>query len=223
MKGYRTKPSLIKPVWFSEWAAPIVPLVKQDGSLCICGDYMLTVNCVASAESCLLPRLEDLLESIGRGVLKAGFGKCESTVTVGRRFETVCHYQHSSRVVQVPQPTVWCGAVFQRTMESLLRDIPNVCIYIDVLVLGETEIEHFMVLEAVLSRLQKTRFSLKRPKCTFMLSSLEYLGHVILAKGVRPTDEKKPAIVETPAPQNVMQLRSFLGMLTYYSTFLPDL
>ena len=64
-------------------------------------------------------------------------------------------------------------------MESLLRDIPNICIYIDdVLVLGETEIEHLIVLEAVLSRLQEARFRLKLPKCTFMLSSLEYLGHV---------------------------------------------
>ena len=56
-----------------------------------------------------------------------------------------------------------------------------------------------------------------------MLPSLEYLGHVISGEGVHPTEEKKQAIVKAPAPSNVTQLRSFLGMLTYYGKFLPNL
>ncbi len=35
---------ILEPVKFSEWAAPIVPVIKPDNSVRICGDYKLTVN-----------------------------------------------------------------------------------------------------------------------------------------------------------------------------------
>ena len=75
-------------------------------------------------------------------------------------------------------------------METLLRDIPNVCVYIDdVLVSGTSEREHLKTLESVLAKLQQSGLRLKMSKCVFMVSSVEYLGHVISADGVRPTEE----------------------------------
>ena len=56
-----------------------------------------------------------------------------------------------------------------------------------------------------------------------MLSSIEYLGHKISEKGIQPTEEKVRAIVKAPAPNNVTQLKAFLGMLNYYAKFLPNL
>ena len=38
------KSGIIEPVQFSEWAAPIVPVVKRDGAIRVCGDYKLTAN-----------------------------------------------------------------------------------------------------------------------------------------------------------------------------------
>ena len=35
---------IIEPVQFTDWAAPIVPVVKRDGTLCNCGDYKVTIN-----------------------------------------------------------------------------------------------------------------------------------------------------------------------------------
>ncbi|KAL5479520.1 hypothetical protein EMCRGX_G023048 [Ephydatia muelleri] len=61
------KVGVIEPVQFSDWAAPIVPVVKSDGSVRICGDYKLTVNSAACTESYPLPRIEDLLASINNG------------------------------------------------------------------------------------------------------------------------------------------------------------
>ena len=93
----------------------------------------------------------------------------------------------------------------------------------DILVTGKSEEEHLQTVDEVLSRLEAAGLRLKRDKCTFMLPSVEYLGHTILAEGLQPTTEKVRAIVDAPAPQNVSQLRSFLGLVNYYGKFLPNL
>ena len=56
-----------------------------------------------------------------------------------------------------------------------------------------------------------------------MISEVEYLGHSISAKGIQPISEKVRAIRDAPRPQDVSQLRSFLGMLNYYGKFIPNL
>ncbi|XP_022800043.1 uncharacterized protein K02A2.6-like [Stylophora pistillata] len=54
-------------------------------------------------------------------------------------------------------------------------------------------------------------------------SFVEYLGHVISAEGLHQSPKKVKAITEIPKPQDVTQLRAFLGMVQYYAKFLPDL
>ena len=54
-------------------------------------------------------------------------------------------------------------------------------------------------------------------------TSVEYLGFRISAAGLQPTDEKVRAIQNAPAPEDVSQLKSFLGHVNYYGKFLPDL
>ena len=59
---------IIAPIQFADWAAPIVPVVKQDGKfLCICGDCNLTVNQVFKLDRYLIPHIEDLLAKLTGG------------------------------------------------------------------------------------------------------------------------------------------------------------
>ncbi len=64
---------------------------------------------------------------------------------------------------------------------------------------------------------------LKRSKCEFMLPSLEFLGHTISKKRLQPTKKKVEAVHKSPAPTNLTQLKSFLGLINYYCKFLPNL
>ena len=57
----------IEPVSMSEWAAPIVPVLKPDGSIWICGDYKLTINQAAKPDVYPLPRVEDLFATLAGG------------------------------------------------------------------------------------------------------------------------------------------------------------
>ena len=93
----------------------------------------------------------------------------------------------------------------------------------DILVSGPSERDHLCNLEKVLSCLEESGLNLKLSKCSFLLSSVEYLGHRISAAGIQPTEDKKKAILQAPAPKNVTQLKSWLGLLNYYSKFLPNL
>ena len=58
---------IIEPVTFSEWAAPIVPVVKTNGEIRVCGDYRVTVNQAATPDVYPLPRIEDLFASLSGG------------------------------------------------------------------------------------------------------------------------------------------------------------
>ena len=109
-------------------------------------------------------------------------------------------------------------------METLLRDLGNVCFYIDdILVCGSTEGEHLAMLNRVLERLQQAGFRLKLAKCIFNDPSVEYLGYVITASGVRPVEKKVSDLLKAPAPKNITELKSCLGMLNYYSKFMPHI
>ena len=76
---------------------------------------------------------------------------------------------------------------------------------------------------AMLTRLQYagTGLRLKKDKCTFRQKSCTYLGHAIDAEGIHPTDDKVRSVHNAPAPQNVQELRSYLGL--YYHNFLRNL
>ena len=97
--------------------------------------------------------------------------------------------------------------IFQHAMESLLRDIPSVAVYLgDILITGATDAEHLQTLDKVLDRLKNNGLGLNQSKCVFMAPSVIYLGHRIDQFGLHPTDEKVRAIRDAPRPTNVSEL-----------------
>ena len=109
-------------------------------------------------------------------------------------------------------------------MDTVLQGLPFMFNYIDdILVTGRNLEEHIQNLEAVLARLEKHGFRLKREKCAFLLPCVDYLGHRITAEGIQPSPDKVKAVQEAPTPQDVSQLKSFIGLVNYYGKFLPDL
>ncbi len=108
-------------------------------------------------------------------------------------------------------------AIFQRTIDNLLRGIPHTAAYMDdILVTEASESEHQRNLEEVFKRLSDARARLKKQKCAFMLPKVEYWGHHLSTQGLRPTQAKVRVIVDAPAPRNVTQLRSFLGLIIQF-------
>ena len=63
-------------------------------------------------------------------------------------------------------------------------------------------------------------FVLRKKKCQFMVPSVAYIGHQVDASGLYPLPDKVRAIEEDPGPNSVTELKSYLGLLTYYGKFL---
>eukprot|EP00731_Ephydatia_muelleri_P017692 Em0010g790a len=201
------KLGVIEAIQFSEWAAPVVPVVKCDGSIRLCGDYKLTVNRVANLECYPLPRIDDLLASLGKGKIVSKLDLANAYLQLAledesKKYVTITTHKGLYRYNRLPFGVASAPAIFQRTMENLLRDISNVVVYLDdILVSGSTEAEHLHTLDRVMSRLEEHGLHLKLSKCVFMAPSVEYLGHHISADGIRPAEGKKPAIEDAPRPQ----------------------
>ena len=114
--------------------------------------------------------------------------------------------------------------IFQRAMVTLLQGIPRALVYLDdILITGASAEEHAPNLTQVLSRLQEAGLCLRKDKCEFMVPTVCYLDHVIDASGLHPSTDKLEAVRDAPTPKNTTDLKAYLGLLTYYSKFLPNM
>ena len=108
-------------------------------------------------------------------------------------------------------------------MDSILQGIDGVACYIDdIIITGKTDEEHLEHLEEVLRHLLRHGIHVKWAKCRFLQPSVDFLGHRVDAEGIHATEDKLRAIVQAPAPKNINELRSFLGLINYYGKFIPN-
>ena len=214
---------------FSDWAAPIIPVVKQDGSIRVCGDYKVTINTASKTDLYPLPRIEDLFASLagGKSFTKLDLAHTFQQIPLtedSKQYTTINTHKGLFHYNRLPFGISSAPGIFQRAMESILQGLPQVCVYIDnILLTGSSDAAHLEMLDKVLCRLKDAGVHLKSEKCRFMLPSVEYLGHRISSKGLQPTDTKIEALKLAPVPRNVSQLKSFLGLVNYYGKFVPNL
>ena len=220
---------ILEPVKFSNWATPVVPIMKKDGSVRLCGDYKITVNQASETDTYPLPRIDEMLSSVAGGTVFSTLDLAQAYQQVmldddSKEMVTITTHKGLYRVNRLPFGVASAPSMFQRIMESILQGMPGVMVYIDdILVSGKSVEEHLQNLHAVLTKLEEAGLRLKREKCSFLMPSVEYLGYKITEKGLQPTAEKVEAVQSAPAPQDISQLKSFIGLVNYYGKFLPDL
>lgn len=217
----------------SPCASPVVLVRKKDGSLRFCIDYR-HLNLVTKPDVFPLPRMDDLLDQLGRSKffstldLAHGYWQvkmhpdsCEKTA-----FTT---HQGLYEFRVMPFGLRNAPAVFQRLMQCVLAGLnpaegPDfVSVYLDdVIVFSRTLEDHLHHLSLVIDRLAKAGLKLKPSKCHFISQRVQYLGHLLTPEGIRPNPDRVAAVRDYPAPTSVKGVRQFLGLASYYRRFVKN-
>ena len=116
-------------------------------------------------------------------------------------------------------------ATFQRLMEMCMGDmnLRDCLVYLDDIIIFSSTFEELIDrLTAVFSRLQEHNLKLKASKFGYMMSQVTYLGHIVSQEGIQTDPEKTSAIWDRPVPQNIKDVRSFLGFTGYYRRFIQN-
>ncbi|XP_055622583.1 uncharacterized protein K02A2.6-like [Toxorhynchites rutilus septentrionalis] len=114
--------------------------------------------------------------------------------------------------------------VFQNVIERVLAGIPGVKVFIDdILVYGKNQEQHDKALSMVLNRLKEYGITINERKCEFGRTQVTFMGHNLNGKGISPSEEKVDSIRRFRNPENVEEVRSFLGLVNYLGKFIPNL
>lgn len=220
---------IIEKIEYATCASPMVVVAKANKDIRICFDGSVTINPFIETHHYPLPVIDELLANKSRANLfcvldlKGAYqqlivnNKTKSLLAVN----TIKGLYAFKRLPFGVKPA---ASIFQSVIDKIIGGIENAQAYIDdILIWGSTAQELHAHVEKVLERLSHYNVKLNYAKCQWFINKVTYLGHVISARGIEPNLEKVKAIVEAPAPKNVSQLKALLGMVQYYSKFLPKL
>jgi len=222
-----TQQGIVEPIKFCEYAAPIVTVIKDSGKIRICGDYSQTINKYCKHYISPMPTIDEVLQEVGvanvfsRIDLKNAYLQIPLTER-SKNFTTINTPFGLYRYNFLPFGISPAAAIFQNFISKTLAGISGLIIYLDdILVMTETESTHEQILCKTLERLQSAGIKLNVDKCVFFTDRIQFLGHIFDANGAHPSVHKAREITEVSAPLNTKQLKSFVGLVSYYAKFIP--
>lgn len=212
----------------TEWCAPMVVVLKPNGSVRICVDFT-GLNHHVLREWHPIPSVEHTLGLLhGAKIfskLDANSGFWQIPLDEGSRKLTTFitpfgRFSFNRLPFGISSAPEHC----QKQMSSLLHGINKVvCHMDDILIWGSTAEEHNETLRTVLQRLTKAGLTLNENKCLYNVQKLTFLGHQLDYNGIRPDERKVEAILKMKRPTNKSELQRVLGMATYLARFVPNL
>jgi hypothetical protein len=112
---------------------------------------------------------------------------------------------------------------FQRIMTENLRNMPFALAFIDdVLVMTKDATDMFVKLLQVLNRFRVARLRIHSEKCRFAVKRIKFLGHLFESNTLKINPDNMSIVKDYPVPKTVRQLRSLLGLSTYWRLFLKS-
>ena len=223
------KPPTAKVIWGRQsiWSAPIIVVPKGDGGKCLVVDYCV-LNKVTRKFIWSMPKLDDLFyqlngtkyfstldlwawyhhipldeASIPKTAFTSPFGKYEN--------------------IKAPFGLAQAPAYFKELMTGILKDFNFAIAYLDDIInFSSTAEEHLDHIRQVIEKLRNAHLSMNLSKCHFFMKEIQYLGHILITKCIRPLLSKMQAIKNMHPPKMPKQVHAFHRLLGYYRKLIRD-
>lgn len=213
----------------SPWSSPVVLVKKKDGSWRFCVDYR-KLNKITKKDVYPLPRIDDTLDCLYGAEyfscidLRSGYWQI--SVDESDRENTAFITPDGLFEFKV-MPFGLCNApaTFERMMDRLLKGLKWVtclCYLDDVIIFSDSFSKHLERVQQVLEVFQQSGLQLNSSKCRFGSQQIKVLGHLVDKNGILPDPEKIQAVKDFPKPQSTKDVRSFLGLCSYFRRFIRD-
>lgn len=220
---------ILKRVDYSDWGTPLVSAPKPNGGLRICGDYSVTVNPYIKPVVYALPLVEDLFASVNGG---ESFSKVDLTdayyqLELEEDSQKLLAWSTQEGIfvpTRIPFGISPASSIFQQIISKTLQGCKcAINLMDDILITGRNKAEHLKNLNEVFKRLSDAGFTLRADKCEFFKEKVKYLGYIIDKNGLHKDPQKVEAILNAPKPKDISSIKSFVGLVNFYSRFFPNL
>ena len=175
-----------------------------------------------------LPRIDTLLDRLGQAKIFSKLDLASGYHQIAMEEDSIYRTAFTTNMGQwefLVMPFGLCNApaTFQRLMNKVLAKEINsfILVYLDdILIFSRSVEEHWQHLRQALQRLREAKLYGRLHKCDFLKTRVDYLGFEVSAEGIHASPEKVKAVVEWPRPSNQHDVRSFLGLASYYRKFI---
>ena len=211
----------------SPYGAPVLFVAKKDGGLRMCVDYR-ALNKQTIRNRYPLPRADDLFDQLQGAQYFSCLDLQQAYHQVRLEEQDIPKTAFITHKGQFEYRVLSFGltnapATFQAMMNNILSKYIGKCclVYLDdILVYSKTAAEHLVHLRQILQAFRDAQLYCKLSKCQFAMQSVPFLGHIVSAQGLQTDPKKVQAVQDWPTPQNVPDVRAFLGLAQYFAKFI---
>lgn len=219
---------IIVPTVSTEWASPIVPVLRKNNTVRICGSYVSLNESLADIYY-PLPLIEQIYASLSGSYKFSKIDLSDAYLQFqldeeSSKLVTISTHKGLFNVVRMPFGVKCSSFYFQKHIDNLFQGKENVFTFQDDILIGHKQGEnHMESIRKVLHILGEAGLTVNVNKCQFLQDKISYLGCDLTKAGLSKNEDKVKAIIECPKPTNLSELRSFIGLINYYGKFIDNL